>query len=150
MQILYVKGTTFTCVVLIIKGFCIIHISLIRLMKGSKVWTVEWPEIWTFLSRILWKPRPNISLIMLMLIMQNPNIILNYQQPCIYIIRKEKLQNTTGPRYLVTCAWNKEYVMMHCTCDACHLVLINIISNKFNFIELFPNWNLLPTDNLYK
>ena len=50
-------------------GFCIIHISLIRLMKGSKVWTFERPRMWTI---YIFEPlkahsyEPNICLIRLM------------------------------------------------------------------------------------
>ena len=60
---------------MIYSGFCIIKIRLIRLMLGSKVWTVERPKMWTF---YIFDPlktdtyERNISLIRLMLIKQNP------------------------------------------------------------------------------
>ena len=57
-------------------GFCIIKITLIKLMLDSKVWTFERPNAWTF---YIFEPlkantyEPNISLIRLILIMQNPD-----------------------------------------------------------------------------
>ena len=62
-------------------GFSIIKINLVRLMLGSEVWTVERPRMWTFKIFEPLKAHtclPNISLIRLMLIMQNPECSQKY------------------------------------------------------------------------
>ena len=64
--------------------FGIIHISLMRLMKRSKVWTFKKPKMWTF---YIFEPlkahiyEPNISVIRLMLIIQNPDYYTNIMTP---------------------------------------------------------------------
>ena len=60
-------------------GFCIIKNRLIRLTLGSKAWAFERAKMWTFYIFETHTYEPNISLIGLMLIMQNPEYETEWQ-----------------------------------------------------------------------
>ena len=124
-------------------GFCIIKISLIKLMLGSQVWIVEKPTMCTFHVYETLKIHTyeqNISLIRLILVMQNPDYLDLWQS----IYPHDVNFNWIYHHCLQNCLRNTAY--FHSTSLWSFFIQMGFSSKTQNFLQIIPKF--LPTHTI--